>query len=158
MVASLKGPPVGFLAALLVVWVGLPLLLQGASFELGTEHRLILTAMVVLGAAVVWLVRRKDAPLRRRLAGLLGGLIVAGLLALLFLVTTDLSYRQIERPLQSQTAPEITWTVEAEARLQNVPSFLRGMVRRATEAYAINNGYTLITPDVMTEAREKMGM
>ena len=52
----------------------------------------------------------------------------------------------------------IPWTQDALAKLENVPPFVRSMARNAIEDYARRHGCTEITSDVMTEAREKMGM
>ena len=59
-------------------------------------------------------------------------------------------------PLKEAVA--IPWTKEALVKLENVPPFVRSMARNAIEDYAQRHGYTEITPEVMTEAREKMGM
>ncbi len=50
----------------------------------------------------------------------------------------------------------LTWTTQAEARLEKVPLFVRGMVRSAVEAFARGQGADLITPELMGEARERM--
>ncbi len=44
-------------------------------------------------------------------------------------------------------AQEITWTQEAEKRLENAPFFLRGMVRRLAEKKARQEGLSVITPE-----------
>ena len=59
---------------------------------------------------------------------------------------------------QDQTSPGIPWTEQAEARLQNVPPFARGMARQAIEDYAREHGYREVTPRVLAEARGKLGM
>lgn len=50
------------------------------------------------------------------------------------------------------------WTEEAEERLKRVPFFVRPMVRKAIESYAIENDYQEITPKIMEEARQKLTM
>jgi hypothetical protein len=50
------------------------------------------------------------------------------------------------------------WTEDAEARLENVPPFARAMARGAIEEYAQSHGYEEVTLDVVTKARDKMGM
>ncbi len=58
-------------------------------------------------------------------------------------------------------APEakgLPWTPEAEAMLQRVPPFARGMARRAIEELAREKGYSAVTPEAVTEARRRMGM
>ncbi|MBI2855950.1 MAG: universal stress protein [Chloroflexi bacterium] len=63
-----------------------------------------------------------------------------------------------ESSWQGQTVPGITWTEEAEARLQRLPPFAQRIARQAIEEYARNRGLVEVTPEAMTEAREKMGM
>jgi light-independent protochlorophyllide reductase subunit B len=62
-----------------------------------------------------------------------------------------------------QPAPEATsdgalvWTKEAEATLKKIPFFVRGRVRRNTEQFASEHGYSTITADVLREAKEALG-
>lgn len=56
------------------------------------------------------------------------------------------------------TQGDLRWSVEAEQRLERAPSFARAMVRRGIEEFARELGYTEITPQVMDEARARMGM
>jgi proto-chlorophyllide reductase subunit len=51
-----------------------------------------------------------------------------------------------------------TWTSEAEARLERIPSFIRSMARRSIERFAEGKGYPAITEAVMDEARVVFGM
>jgi radical SAM protein with 4Fe4S-binding SPASM domain len=51
---------------------------------------------------------------------------------------------------------EITWTEEATARLQKIPFFARGMVKKAIESYAQKEGCSFITESFMIKLREKM--
>jgi hypothetical protein len=48
--------------------------------------------------------------------------------------------------------------VEAEARLERIPSFIRTMARRSIERFAEGKGYSSITEAVMDEARVVFGM
>ena len=57
---------------------------------------------------------------------------------------------------KSPTGP--TWTQDAEHRLDNIPSFVRSLARSGIEQFARENGYAVITDDVMKEYREKVGM
>jgi len=50
---------------------------------------------------------------------------------------------------------QLTWTEEAQKRLERIPSFARGMVVKGVEAYARSKGYREITPELMKEVREK---
>lgn len=59
-------------------------------------------------------------------------------------------------PARRQAA--IVWSAAALARLQNVPSFVRGMVKRIYMDYAGEHGITEITPDVMDRARAELGL
>ena len=54
--------------------------------------------------------------------------------------------------------PEPVWTEAARKRLAAAPTFVQGMVHRLYTDYARQQGYTEITPAVMTEAREALGM
>ena len=50
------------------------------------------------------------------------------------------------------------WTKEAEDRLKRVPSFVRAMVRKAVELYAVEHHCREITPNMMEELKQKAGM
>jgi radical SAM protein with 4Fe4S-binding SPASM domain len=50
----------------------------------------------------------------------------------------------------------VTWSAEAEARLERVPAFLRGMVRRRVEARARERGMDCVTVELMREVRERV--
>jgi len=52
----------------------------------------------------------------------------------------------------------VTWTAEAEARVERVPAFIRSMARRAIERFAEDHGYSTITEAVMDEARSTFGL
>jgi radical SAM protein with 4Fe4S-binding SPASM domain len=52
---------------------------------------------------------------------------------------------------------QLTWEPAARERLQAIPSFARGMVVKAVEAYARGRGDTVITPAVLAEVRGKWG-
>jgi radical SAM protein with 4Fe4S-binding SPASM domain len=51
--------------------------------------------------------------------------------------------------------PTLEWSPEAEARLQRLPSFARGMVVKGVERYAAAHGMRRITPEVMQAVREQ---
>ena len=62
---------------------------------------------------------------------------------------------------ESQAAPVpsgVSWTREAEARLERIPSFIRPMARRSIERFAGDKGYATITEAVMDEAKAVFGM
>jgi len=52
----------------------------------------------------------------------------------------------------------LRWSVEAEERLERAPGFVRAMIRRGIEDFAREQGYAEVTPQVMDEARARMGM
>jgi hypothetical protein len=53
---------------------------------------------------------------------------------------------------------DVTWTPEAEGRLERIPVFIRPMARQAIERFARERGYGTVTDEVMDQAREFMGM
>ena len=54
--------------------------------------------------------------------------------------------------------PEPIWSEAALKRLSAAPSFVQGMVHRLYTDYARQKGYTEITPAIMNEARDALGM
>jgi radical SAM protein with 4Fe4S-binding SPASM domain len=52
---------------------------------------------------------------------------------------------------------ELTWEPAARERLQAIPSFARGMVVKAVEAYARGRGQTIITPALLADVRSTWG-
>jgi len=52
---------------------------------------------------------------------------------------------------------ELAWDEQARARLQAIPSFARGMVIKAVEAYARGRGETTITSGLLADVRSKWG-
>jgi hypothetical protein len=52
----------------------------------------------------------------------------------------------------------VGWSEAATDRLQNVPSFVRGMVKRIYADYARERGIAEITPAVMDRARSELGL
>ena len=52
---------------------------------------------------------------------------------------------------------ELTWEPAARERLQAIPSFARGMVVKAVEAYARRRGASVITRDMLADARTQWG-
>lgn len=49
----------------------------------------------------------------------------------------------------------MTWTPEAEQRLENIPDFIRPMARKEIERLAKERGATSITAELMDEAKDK---
>jgi hypothetical protein len=50
------------------------------------------------------------------------------------------------------------WSPAAQERLSNVPSFVRGMVKRIYGEFAADHGIAEITPEVMDRARSELGL
>jgi hypothetical protein len=59
---------------------------------------------------------------------------------------------------RSEPPPSVVWSLAAVERLEGVPRFVRGMVKRIYTDYARENGITEITPDVMDRARTDLGL
>jgi radical SAM protein with 4Fe4S-binding SPASM domain len=52
--------------------------------------------------------------------------------------------------------PALRWSADAEARLQRIPSFVRGVVVQRLEQFARDRGYDEITIELMAEVRRAM--
>jgi radical SAM protein with 4Fe4S-binding SPASM domain len=52
---------------------------------------------------------------------------------------------------------ELAWEPAARERMNAIPSFARGMVVKAVEAYARGRGHTVITPAIVAEVRNTWG-
>ena len=57
-----------------------------------------------------------------------------------------------------ETTTGIPWAEGALVRIGRIPEFIRPMVQRAIERYALEQGYPTITDAIMDEARSKLGM
>ncbi|MEP0909907.1 PCP reductase family protein [Leptolyngbya sp. GB1-A1] len=51
----------------------------------------------------------------------------------------------------------IEWTTEAEARLKEIPFFVRPAARKKIEKFAQDAGLTQITVEVYEQAKQKFG-
>lgn len=58
----------------------------------------------------------------------------------------------------SEPPPSVVWSLAAVERLEGVPRFVRGMVKRIYTDYAKENDITEITPEVMDRARSDLGL
>jgi hypothetical protein len=56
------------------------------------------------------------------------------------------------------TETSVTWTAAAEARLENVPAFVRPMARTGIERFARENGALEVDEKILDAAREFFGM
>lgn len=52
--------------------------------------------------------------------------------------------------------PDLQWHPDAQARMQRIPSFVRGVVIKRTEDYARREGHDLITLELLDEIRKGM--
>ena len=70
----------------------------------------------------------------------------------------DIPVIEIERAVTYGMAarPALRWAAEAEARVQRIPSFVRGVVMRRVEDYARSHGRTEVTLDLLSEVRSAM--
>lgn len=56
------------------------------------------------------------------------------------------------------TVGSVAWSDAARERLQIVPAFVRGMVKKIYGEYAAERGITEITPEIMDRARSELGL
>ena len=63
-----------------------------------------------------------------------------------------------EPQAEGSPAPRLTWSPEALERLERVPSFVRGMVKRIYADWARERRLATITPEVMDRARSELGL
>lgn len=59
---------------------------------------------------------------------------------------------------EAPVAGRVQWSEDAQQRLGNVPSFVRGMVKRIYTDYARERGIPVITPAIMDRARADLGL
>jgi hypothetical protein len=52
----------------------------------------------------------------------------------------------------------VTWTPQAEARMENLPEFVRPMVVSGIERFAREHGYSAVDEKVLDEAKGFLGM
>ena len=70
----------------------------------------------------------------------------------------DDAFASEDIPLAPGEPARVVWTAEAAGRLERVPSFVRGMVKRIYTDWARETGVSEITPDVMDRARTDLGL
>ncbi len=56
------------------------------------------------------------------------------------------------------TPGSVRWSEPAKERLQSVPAFVRGMVKRIYGEWAFEQGIGEITPEIMDRARQELGL
>lgn len=62
---------------------------------------------------------------------------------------------QVMDDSKSDSGNGITWTPEAEKRLENIPDFIRPMARKEVERVAKDRGMVTITAQVMDDVKDK---
>lgn len=67
-----------------------------------------------------------------------------------------LSMREHEPEIDIVSGVTTSWTHEAEARMERVPSFVRSMARMAIMRYAQEHGHTVITQKIVDEATAQL--
>lgn len=67
-----------------------------------------------------------------------------------------LSQRQYQPRLDMVAEVTTTWTIDAEKRMERVPSFVRNMARLAILRYAQKHGHTVITERLVEEATAEL--
>lgn len=63
---------------------------------------------------------------------------------------------EAEAPARRTVRP--TWSDDARTRLERVPGFVRGMVKRIYTDWAVEHGIAELTPEVMDRARVELGL
>lgn len=71
---------------------------------------------------------------------------------------TDGKQDAFVEPSENPAGQRVDWSEDAVARLGQVPSFVRGMVKRIYADYARERGIGTITPDIMDRARTELGL
>ncbi len=63
-----------------------------------------------------------------------------------------------QRTADSASSWKPHWSADAQARLDRVPGFVRGMVKKIYTDYAVERRIAEITPAVMDQARAELGL
>jgi len=77
-----------------------------------------------------------------------------------FTITTEETGYSKETVLSLKRTPmssAIEWTSEAEARLKEIPFFVRPAARKKIEKFAQESGITQITVEVYEQAKQQFG-
>ena len=64
----------------------------------------------------------------------------------------------VPRGAGAATATRLVWSAAALERLERVPSFVRGMVKRIYADWARERGIAEMTPEIMDRARTELGL
>jgi hypothetical protein len=73
-------------------------------------------------------------------------------------VTRDDAFEDERAAAEAPSSARPRWTPEAQARLGQVPKFVRGMVKKIYGDFAAEHGIGEITPAVMDRARTELGL
>jgi hypothetical protein len=73
-------------------------------------------------------------------------------------VLRDDAFLEVRATDDTAHATRPVWSPDAQARLGQVPRFVRGMVKRIYGDFAVERGIAEITPDVMDRARTELGL
>ncbi len=70
------------------------------------------------------------------------------------------AFKEPDGPPEAVAKPRqvVEWSPEARDRLEKVPAFARGMVKRIYSEYAREHGIEMITPVTMDQARADLGL
>ena len=70
------------------------------------------------------------------------------------------AFKEPDSPPEGTAKPRqvVEWSPEARDRLEKVPAFARGMVKRIYTDYARERGIEMITPVTMDQARADLGL
>lgn len=68
------------------------------------------------------------------------------------------AFAEVDADAPPRAPSRVTWSAEAIERLERVPSFVRGMVKRIYTDYARERSIATVTPTVMDQARTDLGL
>jgi len=57
----------------------------------------------------------------------------------------------------ASTPADLSWSPEAEERIEKIPTFMRPMIKMGVESYAQKNNISMITPEVMEDSKNAKG-
>lgn len=63
----------------------------------------------------------------------------------------------VSMPGATATPSTLSWSPEAEERVEKIPTFMRPMIKMGVESYARKNNISVITPEVMEDSKNDKG-
>lgn len=63
----------------------------------------------------------------------------------------------VSMPSSTSSPAELSWSPEAEERVEKIPTFMRPMIKMGVESYARKNNIAVITPEVMEASKNDKG-